>query len=154
MPAAPNHQRAARREVSAGGVVFRGRAGSVDIALIKAGGRWSFPKGNVERDETPEAAALREISEETGLPAARLRIVAPLPDIEYAFRWGRLLVFKTVHNYLVQSTGDAPLTPQLSEIEEVRWFTPEVARRTISFKNARETLDAAMAGLERLELAS
>jgi hypothetical protein len=50
--------------------------------------------------------------------------------------------------------GDAPLRPQLSEIEEVRWLGPVVARRTISFENSQATLDAAIAGLERLKQAS
>ena len=46
---------------------------------------------------------LREIAEETGLPLSRLRIVTQLPPVKYAFRWGDGLVFKTVHNYPVQS---------------------------------------------------
>lgn len=124
------------------------------MLLIKAGGHWSFPKGNVEKGETSEAAALREIAEETGLPARRLRIIEPLPDIEYAFRWGGRLIFKTVHNYLVELSGQAPLQPQPSEIEEVGWFSPQAARRTISFKNTRQLLDAALASMDRLEQAS
>ena len=144
----------ARREVSSGGVVFRRTAGGVEVALIKAGGRWSFPKGNIEKGETPEAAALREIAEETGLPLQRLRIVSRLPDIEYAFRWGTALVFKTVHNFLIQLSGDAPFKPQLSESEEVAWYPAAAARRVIRFKNAKQTLDAALAALDGMELAS
>ena len=142
-----------RQEVSAGGVVFRGSGSGVEYALIKAGGRWSFPKGNIEKGETPELAALREISEETGLPLGSLSIVGRLPDVEYAFRWGGALVFKKVHNYLVHLKAEAPLEPQLGEIEEVRWFSPDEARRAISFKNAKQTLDAAVAGVEAWQFA-
>lgn len=42
------------------------------ILLVRRGrppqaGRWSVPGGHVEPGETPEAAVLRELSEETGL---------------------------------------------------------------------------------------
>lgn len=122
--------------------------------LIKADGRWSLPKGNIEKGETPPVTALREISEETGMPLAQLHLVRPLPDIEYAFQWKGVLVFKVVHNYLVELLGEAALEPQLSEIEEVAWFDADAARRTISFKNSRTILDAAIAGLEELRKAS
>ncbi len=137
----------ANREVSAGGVVYRRTPARPEFLLIRANGRWAFPKGNIEKGETPEAAAMREIAEETGLPPASLRIVRALPRIEYAFQWQGWLVFKTVHNFLVEARADAPLSPQLSEIEEVRWFGPDKARRTLSFKNSRETLDAAIAAV-------
>src|SRR5437868_12972519 len=81
----PARKGAAGREVSAGGVVFRHTAPGMEFALIKAGGRWSFPKGNIERGETPPVAALREISEETGLPLQHLRIIDQLPDVDYVF---------------------------------------------------------------------
>jgi 8-oxo-dGTP pyrophosphatase MutT (NUDIX family) len=140
--------------VSAGGVVFRRTLAGPQFALIKANGRWGFPKGNIEKDETPELAALREISEETGLPTNRLRIVSQLPPVKYTFRWEGVLVFKTVHNYLVLLSRDAAFNPQLSEIEEAQWFTPADARRVISFKGSRGTLDAAIAGVEAGQVAS
>jgi len=52
-----------------------------------------------------------------------------------------------VHNFLVEAQNAAPLQPQLSEIEEARWFSQEAARRTLSFENSRETLDAAIAAV-------
>jgi 8-oxo-dGTP pyrophosphatase MutT (NUDIX family) len=118
--------------VSAGGVVFRQTGDGPLFALIKAKERWGFPKGNIEKDETPELTALRDISEKTGLPLNRLRIVSRLPPVKYAFRCEGALVNKTVEP----------------------WFTPSGARRAIRFKNSRETLDAAIAGLEAGQVAS
>jgi len=134
--------------------VFRRTPDGPQFALIKANGHWGFPKGNIEKDETPELTALREISEEIGLPLNRLRIVGRLPLVKYTFRWDGVLVFKTVHNYLVLLNGEAALNPQLSEVEEAQWFSPSAARRVISFKNSRETLDAAIAGIEAGQVAS
>ena len=134
--------------------MFRRTPDGPQFALIKANGHWGFPKGNIEKDETPELTALREISEEIGVPLNRLRIVGRLPPEKYAFRWDGVLVFKTVHNYLVLLNGEAALNPQLSEVEEAQWFSPSAARRVISFKNSRETLDAAIAGIEAGQVAS
>ena len=122
--------------------------------MIKADGRWSLPKGGIEKGEKPEATALREIAEETGLPINQLRLIQRLPDVSYAFGWHGTVVFKTVSNYLVELSGDATLAPQLSEVEDARWFRPEVARRSISFRNWGVTLDAALASLKDLEVAS
>ncbi len=152
MPEAKPKGRASR-EVSAGGVVYRRTPAGTEFLLIRANGRWAFPKGNLEKGETPETAAVREIAEETGLPSASLRIVRALPPIEYAFQWQGKLVFKTVHNFLVEARADAPLSPQFSEIEEVRWFGPEAARRTLSFNNSRETLDAAIGAVAEQRIA-
>src|SRR5207248_1156539 len=63
-----------RFEHSAGGVVVRASDGSFDVALAARRTRrgelvWGLPKGGVERDESAEVAAVREVLEETGLVA-------------------------------------------------------------------------------------
>ncbi|ADU51365.1 NUDIX hydrolase [Thermaerobacter marianensis DSM 12885] len=108
---------------AAGGVVYR-RAGSpavmaggaapagvgdepgrpetaVEVLMVlDAYGHWALPKGGIEPGESPEAAALREIREETGIVGA---IEAPLPAVRYRFRDGDEEVDKTVHYFLVRA---------------------------------------------------
>src|SRR6202043_2639042 len=62
---------------AAGGVVRRNGRGAMRVAVVHRPGYddWSFPKGKVDRGETLEETALREVEEETGL---RCRLVAPL----------------------------------------------------------------------------
>ncbi|HSP56131.1 MAG TPA: NUDIX domain-containing protein [Dehalococcoidia bacterium] len=67
-------------ETSAGGIVFRD--GQV-LLLQRTGGEWVMPKGHIEAGESPEAAAMREVLEETGLTAT---VVRPAGETQYSFR--------------------------------------------------------------------
>ena len=90
----------ARREVSAGGVLFKGHGDAV-VLLHRRNNTWVMPKGHVEPGETADQAALREVAEETGL---RARIVQEVGTTRYVFRppWDRALIEKTVHWFLME----------------------------------------------------
>jgi len=62
-----------QRELSAGGVVYRQSGNGVSFAMMKDSyGKWTFPKGHVEKGEDIEEAAARETLEELGLEQVRL----------------------------------------------------------------------------------
>ncbi|MBI5061189.1 MAG: NUDIX domain-containing protein [Candidatus Aenigmarchaeota archaeon] len=89
-----------KTEISAGGVVFRGKK----ILLIKDSyGRWSLPKGHIEKGETAEQAALREIKEETGIDG---RIIELLGEIKYFFQLKGEKIFKIAKFFLVEASND------------------------------------------------
>src|SRR6476659_4780781 len=123
MPSASKQKIRTEQQVSAGGVVYRKRSAGVDVAIIKVGPiiRWQLPKGIVDKGETSEQAALREVREETGLVA---KIEAPLEKIEYWYvsggKSGRVRYHKFVHFYLMKfrsgSTDDHD-----HEVLEARW---------------------------------
>jgi predicted NUDIX family NTP pyrophosphohydrolase len=61
---------------SAGLLLYRKRGGTLEVFLVHPGGpfwakkdlgAWSIPKGEVDKDEDKQAAAIRELKEETGL---------------------------------------------------------------------------------------
>lgn len=140
-------------EVSAGGVVVRRGAHGVEVCLINDGRYWGLPKGNVEPGERPEETALREIAEETGLDAASLQIRASLPISEYVYRRGGRLIFKRVHHFLVEATGQTELAPDPSEITEAAWLSFDDALERVSFRDtvtalreARAIVDAGVSG--------
>lgn len=78
---------------------------------------WSLPKGHIERGETREDAAVREVEEETGI---RGRIVAPLGTINFWFVASGRRVHKTVHHYLMRAEG-GELSDEDVEVSEVAW---------------------------------
>ena len=56
-----------QKRLSAGVVVVRDTPAGLRYLLLRAYRHWDFPKGMVEADETPFAAARREVAEETGI---------------------------------------------------------------------------------------
>jgi len=138
----------ARNEHSAGGAVVSVRDGRPHVALIATRGRtrWGLPKGAVGEGETTEAAALREVREETGLEA---EIVKLLDTIEYFFRAGETLVHKRVDFYLMLHTG-GELQPQLSEVDDVEWVELSEATRRASFPSERKLIELAQQEIEKL----
>jgi 8-oxo-dGTP pyrophosphatase MutT (NUDIX family) len=72
-------------QVSAGGAVFREQGANIEVALISVGNppRWQLPKGLVDKGESPEVAALREVREEAGIEAT---IVEKIETVEYWYQ--------------------------------------------------------------------
>jgi 8-oxo-dGTP pyrophosphatase MutT (NUDIX family) len=137
-----------RREVSAGGVVYRRVENDVDIALASRRTRrgqlaWGLPKGGIEEEEDDRSAALREVREETGLEA---EIEADLGDIRYFYVWEGVRVRKVVHFFLMRVTG-GDISLHDHEMEEVRWFSLADALRKAAYKGEREILERAAARL-------
>jgi len=132
-------------EISAGGVVVRPFGAAHEVCLVSDGRYWGFPKGLIEPGETLEQAALREISEETGIPRSSLVLGAALPVSEYTYRRRDTggLIFKRVHHFLVAAPVDTVLHPDPVEIAEAAWLGFDDARARLSFRNTIAILDAA-----------
>lgn len=139
---APRRPARVRREISAGGVVFRTDGDKTLVLLIRDAHRnWGFPKGHVERGEDAATAAVREVREETGLDA--LDVVAPLRTISWRFRFRGALIHKTCHFFVI-ATPQVRTKPQRGEgITACRWVTLDHGERLITHDNARGVLAAA-----------
>jgi 8-oxo-dGTP pyrophosphatase MutT (NUDIX family) len=120
---------------AAGGLVRRGEPdGGVRYALVHRPryDDWSFPKGKLHDGESHEAAALREVEEETGL---RCELERELPSIEYRDRNGRP---KVVRYWTMRPIGGS-FTPN-AEVDEVRWVAPDEALTLLAYDHDRELL--------------
>lgn len=133
-----------REETSAGGVVFRMDDGAPLVLLIRDSYRnWGFPKGHLEAGEAPDAAALREVREETGIDDLTLH--GEIDAIEWQFRFRGRAIHKVCHFFLMQ-TATTRTSPQRAEgISACRWLPFEDAESLIAYANARGVLRKARA---------
>jgi 8-oxo-dGTP pyrophosphatase MutT (NUDIX family) len=129
----------AQKETSAGGVVFRLDGGHALFLLIRDSYQnWGFPKGHIEGAERPEDAALREVSEETGI--GELTVRGAIDKIDWYFRFRGQLIHKVCHFFLME-TGESRTSPQRTEgITACRWTRFDEATTLVSYANARDVL--------------
>jgi 8-oxo-dGTP pyrophosphatase MutT (NUDIX family) len=126
----------ARTVKAAGGLVCRpGPAGLVEVAIVHrpAYKDWTFPKGKIERGESAEEAALREVTEETGFECS---LVEPFACTSYRDRRGAA---KTVCYWVMKVVGGA-FRPG-SEVDELRWLTVAEAQRLLTYVRDRAILE-------------
>jgi 8-oxo-dGTP pyrophosphatase MutT (NUDIX family) len=143
-----------RREFSAGGVVIRRLKGRHVMAAIRPAGKpagtWALPKGNLGPGESSEEAALREVSEETGVSG---RPAGKLGDVRYVYtRRDGTRVFKVVSFFLFRYSsgrlGDVP-PEHAHEVADVRWLPLDEAPKLLAYKGEREMAAKALERLER-----
>ncbi|MEV6906340.1 NUDIX hydrolase [Amycolatopsis sp. NPDC051071] len=124
-------------ETSAGGLVVDAeRANAALIGRLDRHGRllWSLPKGHIEDGETHEQTAVREVKEETGISA---RVLQPLGTIDYWFVAERRRVHKTVHHFILESTG-GELSDEDVEVTEVAWVPLADLETTLAYSDERK----------------
>lgn len=126
-------------EKSCGAVVYRRTTEGIKVLLVKNhnGRCWSFPKGHVEKDETEEETALREIKEETGLDV----------EIENGFRetsiyrpYGRT---KKKVVFFLAKANESDVNMQQSEIDYCIWVPIGEAMRMCHHDNDTKVLNKA-----------
>jgi 8-oxo-dGTP pyrophosphatase MutT (NUDIX family) len=104
-----------RMAPAAGGIVVK----DGKILSIVRKGIPDLPKGHIEKGETPEVAALREVGEETGI--SKLRIVKELPSTWHCYLEHDEWMLKRTYWYLMESEETFQPKPQTEEgITEIK----------------------------------
>jgi 8-oxo-dGTP pyrophosphatase MutT (NUDIX family) len=127
---------------AAGGLVFNAQK---EVLFIYRSGYWDLPKGHVEKGESFDFTAIREVVEETGLTQISIQHEL-FPTRHFYFMKGRWQI-KLTQWYLMHSPLDGPLFPQLSEgIEKAEWVDywrlPDILMH--SYRSVRESLGEAI----------
>jgi 8-oxo-dGTP pyrophosphatase MutT (NUDIX family) len=138
----PNHEEILKKftkkiplVVAAGGVVTNKEG---KVLFIYRKDKWDLPKGKVDKGETLEEAALREVEEETGVQD--LKIENFLRTTYHVFKRNGGYKLKEVHWFAMKTTYKGPLVGEWEEgIEKVKWKGPKKIKKALlnSYTNIR-----------------
>ncbi|MFV0604980.1 MAG: NUDIX hydrolase [Niabella sp.] len=108
--------------IQAGGGVVKNE--NKEILLIFRRGFWDLPKGKLDKGETIEECAVREVKEETGLKNIKLK--KRLTITYHCYKLGTHDILKESHWYKMKGKSIDKLVAQTEEdIEEIRWVKKE-----------------------------
>ncbi len=106
---------------AAGGIVKNSKNKTL---FIYRSDKWDLPKGKIEKKETIERAAIREVEEETGVIG--LEIIKPLETTYHIYKHKNEYVLKITYWFEMKTSFTGKLLPQLEEgITKVEWLNQE-----------------------------
>lgn len=126
---------------AAGGVLYLEGESPRKILLMKRNGFWDIPKGKLEKGETIEECAVREVEEEIG--AKDLSIETFLCETYHEFQADGKNFGKTTHWYLMKfDKPEFEFVPETKEgITDVKWEELEKAKSMVEFENLVQVLN-------------
>lgn len=102
---------------AAGGIVQNDKK---EILFIYRLGKWDLPKGKMEKGESPESCALREVEEETGV--SQLQLKKKTGETYHTYDLFGKHILKITHWYNMTCPSGQNTTPQTEEdITEIKW---------------------------------
>ena len=130
----PNHEEILKKfakkiplVIAAGGVVTNKEG---KVLFIFRNGKWDLPKGGVDKGETLEQAAIREVEEETGVQG--LKIENFLKTTYHIFKRNGSYKLKEVHWFAMRTSYKGELVGEASEgIEKVKWKGPKKIKKAL-----------------------
>ena len=121
------------------GVIPIRREDNVVLLVKTLEGKWGFPKGHSEQNETPRQTALRELAEETGI--TKCTLVENITFTEhYHFEKGGVPYNKT-NQFFIGFIDDPTVHIQQEELLEAQWLDYARALKQLSFPDAKRILE-------------
>ena len=101
---------------AAGGIVEKKER----VLFIFRLGKWDLPKGKVEKGETIETAAQREVEEECGI---KTKLKKKIGETWHTYQFKGKDVLKCTHWFRMKNQDDSKIKPQTEEdIQKVCWI--------------------------------
>lgn len=138
-----------KKEISAGGVVYKKQDGKIHILLIQPKGPnfgppvgyWTFPKGLLDQEgEKMEEVAVREVREEGGVEAEIKEKLDYVKFFRKSKDFGNAIKF--VHFWLMEYKSGDPAEHD-REVAEAEWVPMEKVLETLKFNHDKEIFERA-----------
>ena len=113
--------------------------------FIYRNNKWDLPKGKIEKRETLVKAAIREVSEETGV--SDLIIKKPLPVTYHIYNASGKFKVKKTNWFLMESNYLGPLAPQIEENIQMAVWKKDTEIPEL-MKNAYENIKIVLKALD------
>lgn len=131
-----------RAQPSVGTACFRGD----DVLLIQRGtkplvGQWSLPGGRVEFGERAEAAALRELKEETNITANIISLIDVVDAIFHSRTTGKTTRHYLLFDYAATYVSGTPLAGD--DAGNAEWISPKRLAQLDMWDETRRIIEAA-----------
>ncbi len=108
-----------RKIIAAGGLVTNQQE---ELLMIFRRGKWDLPKGKLDKGESIEDCAVREVEEETGIRNIQLGRLIAITYHDYFDARIKQDVTKESHWYAMKILNDQKLIPQKEEdITDIKW---------------------------------
>ena len=120
---------------AAGGLVYNNKR---EILFIYRNSKWDLPKGVLEKGETFEEAAIREVEEETGVQ--NLEIRSFIAKTYHVFKRNGEFKLKITYWYEMYTESKVELVPQAKEgIKKAKWKNFEKSQKALqgSYENIK-----------------
>ena len=123
----------------------------IEILLIQdSKDRWTIPKGHIEKGETAQETAKREIGEEAGLHD--VKIIGWLGKINFRYRRIDKLVLMTTQVFLVKALGDTDAIQKEDWMNGIKWFSFSDALEEIEYEDIGKLILLAMKKIRQEKL--
>lgn len=112
---------------AAGGLVYNNKR---EILFIYRNSKWDLPKGGLEKGETFEEAAIREVEEETGVQDLEIR--GFIAKTYHVFKRNDKFKLKITYWYEMYTEYKGELVPQAKEdIKKAKWKNFEKSQKAL-----------------------
>ncbi len=132
-----------KEKISSMSIVMGKDKDKYKVLILNNEGEWVFPKGHVENNETYLQAAIRELSEESGVSVTENESLGQIDEFKFYFDGEKALKVIKVFLFKMDSCPKISINKEEGFITG-EWFDLDIAIKKLSHDDARESLKKAI----------